>query len=164
MDAVVDIPSAIEPSEWFIVFHRKSVNRILSFLAFGELKHVSAFGYCPGVKLWLLYDVRWSGTRVMLLDKAAIMAWTEGCDILKIERGNDRMGMTSRFALYCVPAIKHLLRLKCVAATPDGLYRHILRNGGIAIATQGSLISGQRPTPALAGRSESGDRAAAGAG
>ena len=129
----MDMPAAIEPSEWFVVFHRKSANRILSFLAFGEFKHVSIFGYCAGVKLWLLYDVHWNGTRLMLLDKQAVMEWSAGCDLVKIARFDQPMGMTSRAGLYCVSAIKHLLRLRCVAATPDQLYRHILQSGGILV-------------------------------
>ena len=154
----VEIPNCIEPSEWFIVFHRKSLNPILSFLAFGERKHVSAFGYCPGLKVWMVYDVQWAGTRIMLVDKGAIIEWTRGCDILKIKRVNHRMGLSSRFGLYCVNAIKHLIGLKCVAATPDQLYRHIIKHGGILISEQ------QQPrTAADSGRSHAGYGTAAGA-
>jgi hypothetical protein len=149
--------AVIEPSEWFVVFHRKSVNRILSFLAFGEFKHVSAFGYCPGVKLWLLYEVKLSGTRVMLLDKSAVMAWTEGCDILKIAPTGKRMEFSSRLGFTCVNAVKHLLGLVCVAVTPDQLYRHILRNGGLP-------IHGRGPSPAAAAPGRSDARAGAAAG
>lgn len=124
---------AIEPSQWFVVFHRTSASRVLSFLAFGELKHVSAFGYCPGVKLWLLYDVRWSGTHIMLMDTAAIVEWTRDCEVLKVERAEITMAMSARAGLYCVTAVKHLIGLRCVAATPGQLYRHILRNGGIPL-------------------------------
>lgn len=145
MGEVVDALRVVEPTEWFIVFHRKSMNRVLSALAFGDLKHVSAFAYCAGFKAWLIYDVTWSGTRIWLADKDAVLRWSAGCDILKIERTDRRMGPSSRLGLYCVTAIKHLIGLKCVAATPGALYRHILRNGGI-------LISEQRPS-APTGRS-----------
>jgi hypothetical protein len=154
MDQVA-IPSAIEPNEWFVVFHTKSLSPVLSFLAFGERKHVSAFGYCPGLKVWLLYDVQWGGTRIMLLDKAAIMEWTRGCDVLKIARVNHRMGLSSRIGLYCVSAVKHLIGLVCVAVTPDQLYRHIIRHGGI-------LISEPKQSPAASGRPDAGSGAAAG--
>lgn len=129
------LEAAIEPTEWFVVFHRKSMNRFLSFLAFGEFKHVSAFGYCPGFKAWLVYDVQWSGTRIKLLPhndfgKAAIALWTTDCTIVKLPRGNLIPNFSSRVGFYCVSAIKHLLGLRCVAATPGALYRHILRHGG----------------------------------
>jgi hypothetical protein len=158
MGGVADEQVAIEPGEWFVAFHRTSASQILSFLAFGDLKHVSAFGYCPGVKLWLVYDVQWSSTRVILMDKAAIMAWSRGCDVLKIARTGQRIGLSSRLGLYCVSAVKHLIGLKCVAITPGSLYRHILRNGGIVISEQG-----QRPAAAVAGRPDARDRTAASA-
>jgi hypothetical protein len=151
----VTLPSAIEPTEWFVVFHVKSITRWLGWLAVGRYKHVSAFSYCVGVKLWLLYDVQWSGTRVMLLDKSAVMAWTEGCTLVQIARTGERMRGSSRVGLTCVNAVKHLIGLRCVAVTPDQLYRHILRNGG-------TVISERYPAPA-SGRSEPRGRTAAGA-
>lgn len=133
MGDTVELPSAIEPSEWFVVFHRKGVGRIISALAVGEFKHVSAFGYCAGYKAWLVYDVQWRGTRVFLADKATIMALTDGCNVLKVPRSDRRMGMSSRAGLYCVSAVKHLLGLRCVAATPSQLYRFLLSHGGVPI-------------------------------
>jgi hypothetical protein len=142
---------AVEPSEWFVVFHRKSTNRVLSFLAFGEFKHVSAFGYYAGFKAWLIYDVQWRGTRLLMIPhsedgKQIIAGWTDDCEIVKIARGEKRSALSSRIGLYCVSAIKHLIGLRCVAVTPSDLYRHILRNGGM-------LIDG-RARPTDPGRSE----------
>lgn len=151
----VDLPSSIEPLEWFVVFHAKALNRWLARLTPGRFKHVAVFGYCPGVKLWLAYDVQWSGTRIVLMDKAAIMAWTDGCAVVKIAATDQRMHASSRLGLYCVNAVKHLLRLKCVAATPTGLYRHILRHGGHLISDPGC------PAPAAC-RPDAGPGAAAG--
>lgn len=142
----VSIP-AVEPNEWFVVFHRKSLNRVLSFLAFGEFKHVSAFGYCPGLKVWMLYDVQWSGTRIILVDQKTVIDWTHGCDILKIPRTTLRMGMSSRLGFYCVTAVKHLIGLRCVAVTPCALYRHILRHGGILICERLPASDPSRPQP-----------------
>ena len=143
MGEVVDAVRIAEPTEWNVVFHKTSTSRLLSFLAFGDFKHVSAFGYCVGFRAWVVYDVTWWGTRVWLADKAAIIAATRNCTIVRFPRTDRRMGMSSRLGLYCVTGVKHLLRLRCVAATPDQLYRHILRNGGVDIG------SGQ-PAPAPA--------------
>lgn len=152
----VELTGAIEPTEWFVVFNEKSANYWLGLLTPGRFKHVSAFGYVPGIKLWLLYDVQLSGTRIMLLDKDAVMAWSKGCTILKIARTGSRMGLRSRLCFHCVTAIKHLIGLRCVAVTPDGLYRHILRNGGILISEP------RQPAPA-ASRPDARAGAAAGA-
>lgn len=138
MGDVVATPFESEPVEWFVVFHRKAASRLFSLLAFGEFKHVSAFGYCPGFKVWLIYDVQWSGTRLKLLanteaGKRAIGAWVEDCDILKIAHQRQTPGFSSRLGFYCVTAAKHLIGLRCVAVRPDALYRQIIRNGGTPI-------------------------------
>lgn len=124
---------AVEPTDWFVVFHRTSTSRVLSFLAFGEFKHVSAFAYCAGFRAWMMYDVQWGGTALRLVDKAALMELIRDCEIVQLPRSEARMGLSGRVALYCVSSIKHLLRLRCVAVTPNALYRHILRNGGTVI-------------------------------
>lgn len=147
-----DLALVGEPVEWFIVFHRKSMNRLLGWLAMGEFKHVSAFGYCPGFKCWLIYDVTWSGTRIKLLPhnefgKAAIGLWTQDCYIMKLPRADKVPHLTSRIGFTCVNAVKHLIGLQCVATTPSQLYRHILRIGG-------ELISGPARHPAAPGGSE----------
>jgi len=152
------VATAIEPSEWFVVFHVKSANRWIGLLTPGRFKHVSAFGYCPGVKVWLLYDVQWSATRVMLFDKAAIMRWTSGCAVVRIARVGQRMGWSSRIGFTCVNAVKHLIGLRCVAITPAALYRHIHRNGGTVISEHRQPAA----TAAASGRSDA--RAGAGAG
>lgn len=153
----ITLPIAVEPVEWFVVFRERSVSRILGALTPGRRKHVSAFGYCPGVKLWLVYDVQWSGTRIMLMAQSEVLAWVGDAEMVKIARIGHRMGLSSRFAFTCVSAVKHLIGLRCVAATPDALYRHILRNGGTTIS------DARHPAPAAA-RSRTGARAAAGAG
>ena len=142
---MVDRVLISEPTTWFLVFHRTSVNRLLSFLAFGDLKHVSAFGYCPGFDAWVIYDVTWSGTRVRLVrnDQAgqqAIIDMTRGCEMMKVEHAGQTPTFTSRIGFYCVSSVKHLLGLRCVAVTPTQLYRFLLHNGG-------ALISGSAGHP-----------------
>lgn len=134
---MVEAARVAEPAEWFIAFHRKSSSRVLSFLAFGEFKHVSAFAYCAGFKVWVMYDVQWRGSSVRIADQAAVLELTRGLDIVKVRRSEARMQSSARVGFYCVTAIKHLLGLKCVAVTPTQLYRHILRNGGILISAGG---------------------------
>lgn len=140
MDPVAT-PDAIEPTEWFVVFHRKAASRFFSLIAFGEFKHVSTFAYCPGFKVWLIYDVQWSGTRISLIadneqGRLAVGRWIDGCEVVKVTRNWKSTGLHSRLGLYCVSAVKHLIGLRCVAATPSALYRHILRSGGMPLATR----------------------------
>jgi len=151
------LPDAIEPTYWNVVFH-PSETRLERFLL-GCFKHVSAFTYVPGVSAWILYDCQWGGVRIALIPRIAILvAYTRGCSVIKFDRRYQKFALASRFGFYCVPAIKQLLGLSCVAATPDRLYRHLIVNGG-------ELISGQCvDTAAAAGRSDAqaGERASAG--
>jgi hypothetical protein len=151
------LPDAIEPTYWNVVFH-PSETRLDRFLL-GRFRHVSAFTYIPGVGAWIMVDCQWGGMRIAFIPRLAVLvAYTSGCTVVKFDRHYQPFALASRLGYYCVPAIKQLLGLSCVAATPDGLYRHLIKNGG-------ELISGQRvdTTTAAAGPDAAG-RAAAGAG
>ena len=129
------LPDAIEPIYWNVVFH-PSVTR-LDRLLLGRFRHVSAFTYIPGVGAWIMVDCQWGGMRIAFIPRLAVLvAYTRGCAVVKFDRRYERFALASRFGFYCVPAIKQLLGLSCVAATPDALYRHLIKNGG-------ELISGQ---------------------
>ena len=151
------ICDAIEPDYWNVVFHPSETrfNRIL----LGRFQHVSAFTYVPGVAAWIMIDCQWGGVRIALIPRINILvAYTRGCTVIKFDRRYQKFALASRLGYYCVPAIKQLLGLSCVAATPDGLYRHLIRHGG-------ELISGQRvDTAAAAARSDVAAGAGAGAG
>src|SRR5215472_3371883 len=126
------LPDAIEPSYWNVVFHPSRT--ALARLILGRFDHVSAFTHIPGVGAWILYDCQWGGTRISLIPRLNVLvAYTRGCAIIKFDRAYKPLALTSRLGFYCVPAIKQLLGLSCVAVTPDGLYRHLMNNGGIRI-------------------------------
>jgi hypothetical protein len=104
-------------------------------LACGRFKHVSAFAYCPGFRAWLVYDTQLSGTRLMLLAagptaKATLLKYMADCEVVMFTRQHQPMSWSSRIGFYCVPAIKHLLGVRCARMTPSGLYRHLMQNGG----------------------------------
>jgi hypothetical protein len=133
----INIPDAIEPTEWFVVFHPTAMNRILGWLALGKYKHVSAFAYCPSYKAWLLYDAQWGGTRLIMFShataKTALVNYLRGCIVVKMQRGLQPMGWTGRIAFYCVPAIRHLLSVRCACLRPDALLHYLLKNGGLRV-------------------------------
>lgn len=137
-----------QPTEWFVVFHPRSTSRFLSFIAFGRFKHVSAFGYCPGFRVWIFYDVGWRGTAVNLIEHSdegqrQLIELTRDCAIIKVAHAGQTPRFSSRLAFYCVNSIKHLLGLRCVAITPTQFYRFLCQNGGM-------LISDCRPATAPA--------------
>jgi hypothetical protein len=83
----------------------------------------------------------------------AIVAQTTNCTVVKFYRRYQPFALSSRLGFYCVPAVKQLLGLSCVAVTPDGLYRHLINNGG--------EIIGQRIDTAAAAGSDAPTGAAA---
>lgn len=151
------ITAAAEPAEWFVVFQPEANSRLFSALACGRFKHVSAFAYIPGFKVWLFYDVAWSGTRLVLSAKGPASAMIEryvaaGCSIVRAARTGKPMGLSSRIGFFCVPAVKHLLGLRTSALRPDALYRHLLANGGtLANGTTDNSSRSDAPAGADAG-------------
>jgi hypothetical protein len=152
------LPDAIEPDYWNVVFH-PSQGRTARILL-GRFQHVSAFTYVPGFRAWLCYDVQWSGMRLAMFSMPAALTvfvhYTKNCAIIKFDRNYGQLGLMSRLGFYCVPAIKQLLGLSCVAVTPDGLYRHLIKHGG-------SLIHGSVSTTTTAAGSAAARGEAAGA-
>jgi hypothetical protein len=150
------LPDAIEPTYWNVVFH-PSVTWFHR-MVLGRFQHVSAFTYIPGTGAWIMVDCQWGGMRIAFIPRINVLvAYTSDCSVIKFDRVYAPFALASRFGFYCVPAIKQLLGLSCVAATPDGLYRHLIRHGG-------ELISGQRvDTAAAAAGSDAAGRTAAGA-
>jgi len=150
------LPEAVEPDYWNVVFH-PSETRLARFLL-GRFQHVSAFTYVPGFGGWILYDVQWGGVRIMvLLRVAALVEYTRGCTVIKFTRRHSHLPIATRLGFYCVPAIKHLLGLSCVAAFPDGLYRALIDNGG-------TILNESVNTAAAAARPDAATGTATGAG
>jgi hypothetical protein len=151
----IELPDAIEPTYWNVVFHSSETR--LARIMLGRFQHVSAFTYVPGVGAWIMFDCQWGGVRIALIPRINVLvAYTRGCTVVKFDRVYQPFALLSRFGFYCVPAIKQLLGLSCVAATPDALYRHLIRHGG-------ELISGQCVDPAAAASRRAGPDVATGA-
>lgn len=137
MDAA-RLTGAFEPSRWNLVFHMKTKLWWLQWL--GRFKHVSAFAYIPRVKLWVIYDVQITGTRLMFFPHdewigGVVQDWTRNSEILVIDRRVDgKNKIATRFFFFCGPAIKHLIGLRGRALRPDAIYREVVKAGGMAIA------------------------------
>jgi hypothetical protein len=107
---------------------------LLSFIAFGQLKHVRAFGYVPQLKAWIFYDVCIGMTNIYLAKgrhaEWLIHSWCEDCAVLELPVADAAQHRPLvRLGFWCVPAIKHLLRLRSRALRPDRLWRDCLQSG-----------------------------------
>lgn len=127
------LPTAIEPPQWVLAFHRSAARRWTGWLACGRYKHVSAFAYLPEIGLWLWFDVCLDGTHLVALPdseagRREIAVWTADADYLRVPRRPARRVILAPF--YCVAAVRHLVGVPGGALRPDGLWRDCLRNGG----------------------------------
>ncbi len=57
----------LEPDMWFLIFETRARARWLHWLAMGRFKHVSAIGWLPDQRLWVVYDVSLGRTRVAVM-------------------------------------------------------------------------------------------------
>lgn len=153
MDPPIELPAAVEPDLWNVVFHRRASNRFFAFIAFGKFKHVSAFAYVPGVRAWLVFDVQYRNIRTVILPdsvagNAVLAALTVDSEIVQVRRRGGRHQILLRLLPWsCVPAICHLLGLPGGALRPDALYRYCLRIGGKVIDGPAESNDSNRPEP-----------------
>lgn len=135
----------VEASRWSIVFHRRAENWFFSAIAMGHFKHVSAFAFVPGPDVWLVYDVGFRRTRLVVLpdneqSKATLAAIITGNAVVTMPRRDDNLPLM-RLGLLCTIAVKHLVGIRSSALRPDALFRHCIAHGG---ALSGD--AGPRPT------------------
>lgn len=130
-----DLPEAVEPVEWTVVFHREASSRWFALIALGRFKHVSAFAYLPGLKGWVIHDWQYGGLRVAVLphsDEACrlltAMFPTATTEWVPWRRSADPSSRSGFRLGTCVGAVKHLLGVPGHALRPDGLYRYLKRH------------------------------------
>lgn len=137
-------PLISRPTHWIVVFDRRAGRNWISRLTLGKYKHVRAYGYVPFLHVWLFFDPNFSGIELLVAangDAANMLAsaWTNDCDVIVMPRSpHENRSATLALAGWCVPQIKRLLGLRCVAVTPDALFRRCLQHGGQLYARQPS--------------------------
>ena len=133
---VREVPQCgVEAARWTVVFHRKAENRFFSAIAMGHFKHVSAFAWLPETQHWLIYDVGFRRTRLIMLGdtegaKAVLANIVTGNATVTIDVREDELPWM-RLGLFCTSAVAHLIGLRSGALRPDTLYRHLVAKGGV---------------------------------
>lgn len=133
MIRVIDSESVFAPENWLVCFDRKAANWFWSAIACGRYKHVRAFAFVPEMRVWVFYDVQAVTAEIFVAHdgpgaERLIGQWVENAEVVHVKR-RARSRRWFRVGFWCVPAIKHLLGLRCVALRPDALYRHCLKIG-----------------------------------
>lgn len=152
-----------EAERWTVVFHRKAENWIFGLIAMGRFKHVSAFAWLPDVQRWLVYDVGFRRTRIVVLpdtieSRAHLARVITGNAIVTMPVRTDAMPVM-RLGLFCTSAIKHLIGLPGGALRPDALFASCLRHGG-ELSDDAGAANSPTDRPKSGGRAATGSAAA----
>lgn len=149
MGRILPSDSIGTPTRWHLVFQPVSELWWVNWLCPGRFKHVRAFGLIPDTDTWIFYDVGFRKAELFVatgrLASFTIGNWIEGATVLTMVPS-----MAGRhpvmLPLLCTTAIGRLLGLRCIAVTPDALYRHCLQVGAQAIPSSGALPKKYRLT------------------
>jgi hypothetical protein len=132
--------SDYEPQAWCVVFNVEAASGWARWVP-GRFKHVRAFAFVPKTRVWLFYDVNFSGTNLMAIPgdahdpvvKAAIANFI-GPPGASYVVGMKRLPVRKRWfpwSTLCTAALRHLLHVPGHTLRPDGFHRDCLANGGI---------------------------------
>lgn len=134
MIRAIEIFPVVQPQVWNLIFNRRPTSRWQGWLVPGEFKHVRAYAYVPGMHVWVFYDPHITATDIFLARDGA------HADVVKVWLGDDGEQISMKLqptrrrwfpcGFWCVPAIKHLLGLRCGALLVDTLFADCLLHGG----------------------------------
>jgi hypothetical protein len=131
MDAIEAV--ADTAAVWVLVFRRTSELWWARYI--GRYKHVAAYAYVPGLKLWLFYEVSTQPTSIVVLPDGQhverMARFIADADLVAMRRNPATpMRFRRRLAFHCVTAIRDLIGLDSGALLVDRLYRDCLAAGG----------------------------------
>src|SRR5580765_7039559 len=111
---------------WVLVFHRTS--KLWWARWIGRYKHVCAYAYLPGDRLWVFYEVSTQPTSLIVRrdgEHLDLMArFIRDADLIAMKRNPAaRIRFRQRFAFTCVSAVRDLIDLDSGAFLPNKLFR-----------------------------------------
>lgn len=125
-----------QPQVWSVVFNRYAASGWARWVP-GRFKHVRAYAFMPALKVWVFYDVKFSGTNIFVVPHGTAAIETIRSfigprgysDIVVMTRLPERK---RRFPLgnLCTTSLRAVLNLPGGALLPDGFHRDCLANGG----------------------------------
>ena len=136
----------IEPN-WILVFSKKRGRWWVRLLACGRYHHVKAIAYLPAVHAWLFYDVKFNGTRLMLVrdddpdSRALLYSYLESCDLVAMPRLPVPKRTAPQAGFWCTLAMKHLVGIRAAVLRPDRLWRDSIAAGGKPYACDGPSVA-----------------------
>ena len=141
----------IEP-DWILLFSKKRGRWWVRLLACGRYHHVKAIAYLPAMQAWVFYDVKFNGTRLMLVreddpgSRALLHYYLDSCDLVAMPRLPIPKRVAPQAGFWCTLAMKHLVGIRATAWRPDQLWRDSIAAGGKPYESD----LGERPSGAAA--------------
>src|SRR6516165_5560390 len=138
----------IEPI-WTLVFCKNPGRWWVRLLAWGRYHHVKAVAYLPRLRVWLFYDVKFNGTRVLLAHadapstRAALQNYLHNSDTIMMPRVPMPRRVAPQLGFWCTIAMKHLVGIRSRALRPDRLWQDGRKVEALAV----SHASRQRTSP-----------------
>lgn len=131
MRFVKDEPAT--PFEWHVCFVGETRRAPWDWFLLKHYRHVFVLGYLLDHDLWLCYDVSCFKTEISVLSNARagfLLNWARGQGgVLVWPARTVKPSFWLRPGFWCVPAVKHILGLRCVAMKPKGLHDYLVRHG-----------------------------------
>jgi hypothetical protein len=132
MDVNADI---IQPS-WILVFCKNPGRWWVRLLAWGRYHHVKAIAHLPRMRGWLIYDVKFNGTRLMFAHEddpatgAFLRDYLDNTDTIAMPRVPMPRRRFPQLGFWCTIAMRHLVGIRSRALRPDRLWRDCVAAGG----------------------------------
>lgn len=119
--------------EWYAAFFDPPERHWWSRFLRPGFRHVAAFGYCPEMAAWVVYDVTLRRTWLQLLTSDQMDAWVAALPthrtIVRLRARND--SAPARLGFWCAPAVAHLLGVASRALRPEALHRDLVALGAV---------------------------------
>jgi|SRR5581483_605474 len=130
------MPNDYEPKSWCVVFNVEGDSGWARWVP-GRFKHVRAFAFVPKSRIWIFYDVNFSGTELMAIPDgpdARATIWSfigpPGCSCVVSVPRLPKRSRWFPWTNWCTTSLRHLLNLPGSALRPTSFYRECLENGG----------------------------------
>lgn len=154
---------AVRPAWWFLCFAKSSPTWWAQMFVPGPYKHVSAFGFVPGQKLWVFSEMTARGVELAVVPdgqaNSAINAMVAGALVVEWVPPAEPPQTFWPPLNHCVAHVAALVGIKSRALRPERFLRDVLAAGGRILDADADepTQSQRRPAEPGSGGSRSGE-------
>lgn len=137
----VPVADFATPRLWNVCFTGTERHRWFDRFLRSGFRHVYLVGYVPEFGVWLKYEVLFAYTTLAIVsgDHVAGLfaaAMRDGDVVAVAPQFHVKHNPVVYLGFWCAPAVRHALGLRCVAITPQGLHRYLLKMGAKSLRAE----------------------------